>query len=82
MDDGVDSHRPDQLADQRVANVELQEIGVAEVVLRLPDVDGDDLLDGGVVHQALDEESPPPAGDAGDQDATLPIGHVRNPTCA
>src|ERR1700694_4375815 len=41
--DGVDPNRSDQLADERVTDVELQVIGTAQVVARLPGVAGDDL---------------------------------------
>jgi hypothetical protein len=58
-----------------VTDVELQEIGVAEVVVRLVSVDPDDLLDARVLDQALDEESSPPAGDSGHQHAALSVRH-------
>ena len=75
VDDGVDPDRPDQLADQGVADVELQEVGVTEVVVRLGGVDTDDLLDTGLLDEPLDEEGTPPAGNTGDEHAALSIRH-------
>src|SRR3954453_9911350 len=58
--DRVDADRTHQLADQRVADVELQVIGAPEVVAGLADVDADDLGDARVIHQALNEQCAPP----------------------
>ncbi len=75
VDDGVDPDRPDQLADQRMADVELQKVGLAEVLVRFLGVDPDDLLDRRLLAQPLDEERSPPARHAGHQHATLSRGH-------
>src|SRR5579864_2541754 len=58
-----------------MADVEVQVIGAAQVVARLPDVDADDLGHVGVGQQTLDGERTPPAGDARDEDAPLPRSH-------
>jgi len=47
--DSVDPDRSHQLADERVADVELQVVSAAEVVARLADVDADHLGDVGIL---------------------------------
>ena len=49
-----------------------------EVVAGFAGVDADDLRHVRVVDQALHEQGAPRAGDAGDQNASLPGGHLRN----
>src|SRR5437016_1256729 len=66
--DRVDTHRADELADERVADVELQVIRAAEVVARLPDVDPDDVRDVGIFRQALHHQRAPPARHPSDED--------------
>jgi len=56
-------------------DVELQEIGVAEVVVGILGVDPDDLLDPRLLDQPLDEEGSPPARDTGDEHAPLSTRH-------
>ena len=73
--DGVDSHRADELADERVADVELQVVGPPQVVSRFADVDTDDLGDVGILYEALYDERTSLARDVGDEDVALLIGH-------
>src|SRR5260370_20605782 len=75
VNDSVDAHRPHELADERVADVELEVVRAAEVVPRLADVDTDHLGDVRVFDEALHGESSPPARDSGDEDASLLRGH-------
>src|SRR6202171_6219914 len=58
--DGVDADGSHELADQGVADVELEVISAAEVVTRLAGVDADDFGDAWVVAQPLHEQSSPP----------------------
>src|SRR5581483_6257297 len=74
--DGVDADGAHELADERVADVELEVVGAPEVVSRLTDVDADDLGDVGILDQALDEQRAPPPSHAGDEDASL-LRHER-----
>ena len=71
VDDGVDADRAHELADEGVTDVELEVVGATEVVVRLADVDADDLRDVRVLDQALHDKGAPPARDAGDEDAAL-----------
>ena len=75
MHHGVDADRAHQLADQRMADVELQEIRTPKVVVRLAGVDADHLGHLGLGDQALHQQRSPPAGHAGDQDPPL-AGHA------
>src|SRR5689334_12808933 len=71
VDHGVHPDGAHELADQRVADVELQVVGAAEVVPRLADVDADDFGDVWVFDQALHYERAPPARDPGDEHTSL-----------
>ena len=72
VDDGVDAHGAHELADQGVADVELQVIRAAEVIARFADVDPDDLGDVGILDQPLHHERTPPPGHTGHKNAPLP----------
>ena len=69
--DGVDADRAHELADQRVADVELQVVGAPQVVARLADVDADDLGDVGILDEPLHDQRAPPSRHAGDENSSL-----------
>jgi hypothetical protein len=73
--DGVDADGADELADQRVANVELQKVGTPKILVRLLGVDADDILDVWHFDQALDEICAPPPSDARYEHSTFAGRH-------
>ncbi len=68
---GVDPDRPDQLADERVADVEIEVVGAAQVVARLAGVDADNLGDIRIIDQALHDQRTPPPSHPGDENSPL-----------